>query len=72
MGISPNELAERLNRSPKDVRAQLRKLTDVRAGRGGSWDLDEDACDAIAAAFEGRKDGRKAVRPILRMRPETD
>lgn len=49
--FTPNELAEEMGISPKNLRSFMRTLTDDRAGKGNRWILDRETCDMIIARY---------------------
>lgn len=73
-GFTPQDIADLLNEdgipaTAKDVRRVLRRMTNDRAGKGGSWALTEAHVRAVCAEFKSSTAaGRKArrVTPVLR------
>jgi len=62
--ITPKALASELGISPKALRRVLRSMTDDRAGKGGTWKLDDATADAIRARIaEGV---RRSTTPTLK------
>ena len=62
--MTPKALAAELAISPKALRRILRSMTDDRAGKGGTWKLDDATCDAIRTRIaEGV---RRSTTPTLK------
>lgn len=60
------EVAKELGISAKDFRRFLRTQTDQRAGKGGSWVIDEETKDELIRRYNEKPARGTAVTPILR------
>ena len=64
LAITPKALANELGITPKALRRLLRSMTDDRAGKGGSWKLDNTTADALRTRIA---DGvRSSTTPTLK------
>ena len=59
--MTPTELADHLQVTPKEVRKFLRSITPDRAGKGGRWVLDIQDLDAITARYLAYKAGKATL-----------
>ena len=59
--MTPTELADHLQVTPKEVRKFLRSITPDRAGKGGRWVLDIQDLDAITARYRAYKAGKATL-----------
>lgn len=62
--MTPTELADHLQVTPKEVRKFLRSITPDRAGKGGRWVLDIQDLDAITERYRSYK-ANKATLLVL-------
>lgn len=56
--MTPTELADHLQVTPKEVRKFLRSITPDRAGKGGRWALDIQDLDMLTDRFRAWKSGK--------------
>jgi hypothetical protein len=64
---TPKDLAKDLGITPKDFRRWLRTQTDERAGRGGTWSIDEATKDILLARYRAKPARGKATTPTLKV-----
>lgn len=63
---TPKDIAEELGITTKAFRAWLRTQTDDRAGRGGTWHIDEETKDELITRFRNKSPKGHAVIPVLK------
>lgn len=63
---APKDLAAELGTDAKTFRRWLRTQTDERAGRGGTWMIDEETKEALLARYRAKGPKGKATTPILK------
>lgn len=69
---TPKDLAVELGITPKDFRRWLRTQTDDRAGRGGTWSIDEETRILLLDAYRAKGPKGKKTTPVLKVTAQSD